>query len=78
MEIFLMYNPIHKRVQIPGDAAWEIKTGGNLAYMLGMGPNKWTYVKDKLFPFPMDIHAGFYNIFEYTDIKGSETAVCHS
>lgn len=68
MEIFLMYNPIHKRVQISGDASGGIKTSGNLAYMLGMGPNKWTYVRDKLFPFPADIHAGFYNIFVYTDI----------
>jgi hypothetical protein len=33
MEIFLMYNPIHKRVQISGDAAGGIKTSGNLAYM---------------------------------------------
>jgi hypothetical protein len=68
MEILLIYNPIHKCVHISGDADGGIKTSGNLAYMLGMGPNKWTYVKDKLFPFPADIHAGFHNIFVYTDI----------
>jgi hypothetical protein len=68
MEIFLFYNPIHKRIQISGPANGGIKTSGNLSYMLGMGPNKWTYVNDKLFPFPADIHAGFYNIFVYTDI----------
>ena len=68
MEILLIYNPIHKHVQISGDADGGIKTSGNLAYMLGMGPNKWPYVKDKLFPIHADIHAGFYNIFVYTDI----------
>jgi hypothetical protein len=47
MEILLIYNPIHKPVQISGDAGGGIKTSNNLAYMLGMGPNKWTYVKDK-------------------------------
>lgn len=67
-EILLSYNPIHKRVQISGAADRGIKTTGNLAYMLGLVPNKWTYVKDKLTPFPADIHAGFYNIFVYTDI----------
>jgi hypothetical protein len=36
--------------------------------MLEMGPNKWKYVKDKLFLFPAVRHAGFYNIFVYTDI----------
>jgi hypothetical protein len=68
MEILLLYNPIHKSLQISGDAGGGIKTSCNLAYMLGMGSNKWTYVKDKLFPFPADIHAGFYNIFVYTNI----------
>ena len=68
MEIPLINNPIHKCVQISGDAGGGKKTSGNLAYMLGMGPNKWTYVKDKLFPFPADVHAGFYSIFVYTDI----------
>ena len=57
MEIHLIYNPIHKRVQISGDADGGINTRGNLVYMLGMDPNKWTFVKNKLFPFPADIHA---------------------
>jgi hypothetical protein len=67
--LLLNYNPVHKRVQISGAADGGIKTSGNLAYMLGMSSNKWTYVRDKLFPFPVDIHAGFYNIFLYTDIS---------
>ena len=40
MKILLNYNPIHKRVQISGDDEGGIKTGDNLAYMLGMSSNK--------------------------------------
>lgn len=67
LDVKLEYNLLSSKIRMVTNKNYTFRTYGNLARILGLGNNNLTCAEPEAC-YPADIHAGFYNMFVYTDI----------
>lgn len=62
------FDDVSRSVLFTGSSDYLISIPAPLCYMLGVPPDSWKTLNSHRAPFPVDLNAGLYNLFVYTDI----------
>ena len=68
-DIYVVVNPIQRRLDFQAGGQFHLRVRPPISYIMGMKPGEWfTFTRERVAPYPMDIKAGFYHLYCYSDV----------
>ena len=62
------FNNVTKHFEFKGSGQYKIRTHAPLSYVMGMKNEEWWTLSNRMAPYPVDLNAGIYNLFVYSDL----------